>query len=50
MSRKGLGSVIVGELLWKLDKPLIFRPLTVDLAAGGRRAGGGRAAGADYAM
>ena len=34
MNRKGLGSVIEGELRGKLDNPLIFKPLTADLAHG----------------
>ncbi len=34
MSRKGLGSVIEGDLRKILDNPLIFKPLTADLAHG----------------
>src|ERR1035437_3973943 len=34
MSRKGLGSVIEGDLRKTLDNPLIFKPLTADLAHG----------------
>lgn len=34
MSRKGLGSVIDGELRGKLDNPLIFKTLTADLGHG----------------
>jgi len=34
MGRKGLGSVIQGELRGNLDNPLVFKPLTADLAHG----------------